>query len=359
MKKLVVALIIMIPVSVLVYMFLNPPEPPVALLQSAKQTVQTAADAKALRYSTQAYRNAEELVRAGWMEMAYQNGRLAPLRDYDKADSLLLLAIKKSTDAITQTRTYIDNLRNLAESERSDLQDEMDSWENSLNGSLARLSLTHYLSSADIAIKTSDRLMSAGEYDDAREQLALGRNWLRQLAESSQKYDTDYTRNIPTWRSWVQQTLDNSRAAGNYAVIVDKSAHKLYLVNAGKIDHVFTCELGYNSAHQKLFAGDGATPEGMYRVSVAKPHASRYNSALLINYPNDADRKRFSYNKDNGIISQRARIGSLIEIHGNGGQGKDWTEGCIALTDREVDHLMKFVGVGSAVTIVGKSDRWP
>ncbi len=359
MKKLVITLILLIPVSVIVYMFMNPPEPPLGLLQSAKQTVQTAADAKSIRYSEQAYRNAEGLVKAGWMEMARQDGRLAPFRDYDKADSLLLQAIKAATDAITQTRTYIDNLRTLAESERSDLQDEMSSWEAALNGSLARLSLTHYLSSADLAMKSSDRLMAAGEYDDAREQLSLGRTWLKQLAESSEKYDNDDASSITTWRSWVQQTLQNSRAGGGYAVIVDKAAHKLYLVKAGRVDHTYNCELGYNSAHQKLFSGDGATPEGMYRVSVAKQHGSRYYKALLINYPNDMDRKRFFDNKDNGTISERARIGSLIEIHGNGGQGKDWTEGCVALVDREIDHLMQYVGVGTPVTIVRKSDRWP
>jgi hypothetical protein len=358
-KKLVVTFIIVVPVIVVGYMFLFPPEPPSTLLTSAKQSLQLAADTKAVRYSAQTYRNAEELMKAGWMEMAYQTGRLAPLRDFDKADSLLLLSIKASSDAISQTRTYIENLRSLSSSERSDLSEDMDSWRAQLNGSLARLSLAHYLSSADMALRASDRLMGAGEYEDAREQLALGRNWLKSLAAVSQRYDDDYTKSIPIWRNWVQQTLDNSRAGGGYAVIVDKSAHKLYLVHGGKIDHVYNCELGYNSAHQKLFAGDGATPEGMYRVSVAKPNGSRYHSALLINFPNDADRKRFSYNKENGIISGRARIGNLIEIHGNGGQGKDWTEGCVALTDREVDHLMRFAGVGTPVTIVGKSDRWP
>jgi hypothetical protein len=358
-KKLVVILVILIPLSVVGYMFAYPPDPPLALLQSAKGTILAASDAKALRYSSQAYRNAEELMKSGWMEMAYQQGRLAPFRNYDKADSLLMQAIKAATDATTQTRTYIDNLRSLAESDRADLAEEMESWEGALNGSLARLSLSHYLSSADIALKASDRLMLAGEYEDAREQIGLGRTWLKQLAESSERYDNDYASSIPMWRNWVQQTLENSRRSGSNAIIVDKAAHKLYLVKAGRLDRSYNCELGYNSAHQKLFAGDGATPEGMYTVSVAKPRGSRYYKALLINFPNDTDRRRFNDNKQNGVISQRARIGSLIEIHGNGGQGKDWTEGCVSLTDREMDNLMQFVGVGTPVTIVRKSDRWP
>jgi L,D-peptidoglycan transpeptidase YkuD (ErfK/YbiS/YcfS/YnhG family) len=46
-------------------------------------------------------------------------------------------------------------------------------------------------------------------------------------------------------------------------------------------------------------------------------------------------------------------IGGLIEIHGNGGKGIDWTEGCIALTDSEMDSVFKIVKVGTPVTIVG------
>ena len=45
----------------------------------------------------------------------------------------------------------------------------------------------------------------------------------------------------------------------------------------------------------------------------------------------------------------------MIEIHGNGGKGIDWTEGCIALTDKEMDVVYKFARVGTPVTIVGSS----
>ena len=48
-----------------------------------------------------------------------------------------------------------------------------------------------------------------------------------------------------------------------------------------------------------------------------------------------------------------AKIGGLIEIHGNGGKGIDWTEGCIALTDKEMDIVFKIVKVGTPVTIIG------
>jgi murein L,D-transpeptidase YafK len=201
--------------------------------------------------------------------------------------------------------------------------------------------------------------MTAGEYEEARESMSVAHTWMKRLGESLNRYDNDQAGALNVWRRWVQETLDDSRATGGYAVVVDKSAHKAYLVKAGTPIRTYNCDLGYNSARQKMFAGDGATPEGKYVVSVSKPRGSRYYKALLINYPNEADRKRFSDNKSKGVISQRARVGNLIEIHGNGGRNRDWTEGCVALTDRDMDNIMQFVGVGTPITIVRRSDRWP
>jgi hypothetical protein len=338
---------------------LNPAEPPVWLLQSAKGAVQSAHQAGALRYSERTYRNAETLVNQGWMEMARQNGRLAPWRNYDKADSLLLLAVKTASDAASQARTYVANIQALALREQKDLQDELVSWEEALNGSLAKISLKGYYSSADFALQTADRLMKAGEFEEARESMTVAQMWMKRLGESLNQYDNDEAGKLVTWRRWVQETVDDSRAAGTYAVVIDKAKHKTFLVKAGKVIHTYDCDLGYNSARQKMFSGDGCTPEGKYVVSVAKSRGSRYYKALLINYPNEADRQRFNENKSRGVISRRARIGGLIEIHGNGGRNRDWTEGCVALTDREMDHLMQFVGVGTPITIVRRSDRWP
>jgi len=49
----------------------------------------------------------------------------------------------------------------------------------------------------------------------------------------------------------------------------------------------------------------------------------------------------------------------LIEIHGEGGKNRDWTDGCIAMTNEDIDHLMQYSSVGMPVTIVRRSDLWP
>jgi murein L,D-transpeptidase YafK len=80
---------------------------------------------------------------------------------------------------------------------------------------------------------------------------------------------------------------------------------------------------------------------------------TKYYKALLLNYPNDEDTARFNAEIANGSLPPSAKIGGLIEIHGEGGRGIDWTEGCVALTNREMDLVYRYVKVGTPVTIVG------
>jgi L,D-peptidoglycan transpeptidase YkuD (ErfK/YbiS/YcfS/YnhG family) len=212
---------------------------------------------------------------------------------------------------------------------------------------------------ADLDIQIAEGLIDKGEYDDGRISMAKARNFLTRLGKILEAHADDEAKKIGIWRRWVQQTLDQSRTSNGYAVIVDKAAHRTYLIKGGRLIHTYDCELGYNSSRQILFAGDAATPEGMYEVTSARQRGSKYYKALLINYPNAADRKRFAENKAKGIISKRARIGDWIEIHGEGGKNKDWTQGCVALTNKDMDHIMQYVSVGTQVTIVRKSDQWP
>jgi murein L,D-transpeptidase YafK len=120
------------------------------------------------------------------------------------------------------------------------------------------------------------------------------------------------------------------------------------------MQQVFSIELGSNWIGDKNQQGDKTTPEGLYKIISKKSDGeTKFNKALLLNYPNEDDKKRFSINKKNGIIKPGANIGNLIEIHGEGGQGIDWTDGCIALKNDEMDILYTACPVGTHVTIVG------
>ena len=111
---------------------------------------------------------------------------------------------------------------------------------------------------------------------------------------------------------------------------------------------------GKNWIGDKQYAGDRATPEGMYMVTKKKGiRETGYHKALMINYPNDEDRAQFAERKRKGLLSRNSRLGGLIEIHGEGGKGGDWTMGCVALTSDNMDELFNRLAPGSPVTIVG------
>lgn len=106
---------------------------------------------------------------------------------------------------------------------------------------------------------------------------------------------------------------------------------------------IYPIALGFNPIGRKQFQGDGKTPEGVYRINERNPN-SAYHKNLGISYPNAADK---AY-----AAGQGKAPGGLIKIHGlPNGQGfigrqhlrLDWTDGCIAVTDDEIDELYRSV----------------
>jgi len=161
-------------------------------------------------------------------------------------------------------------------------------------------------------------------------------------------------KNLAQWRRMVEETIARSREENVPALVVDKLRRRLYVYRGGARVASFEVELGAKGLKQKMYAGDQATPEGEYRVAQVKdPRHTHYYKALLIDYPNDADRTRFAWGRQVGVVPRRAGIGSLIEIHGEGGQGRDWTDGCLALSNRDMDRVFAEARVGTPVTIVG------
>lgn len=329
-------------------------------LDKAKKDLENASKAGSLRYSENRYREAEKIMKAGWMEMAYQNGKIALFRNYHKADSLLALASDIAIKAAAETDSIKNHLDSLSRIELTQLKQELIEYNNSLNGSLVIRQAIKYWTFAQQSTQIGEQLAQKGEYEEARKEFAKARYHLGWLSSAIDEYVDDTASKIKVWRNWVRETLDETESKNCHGLIVDKMAHKAYLIHAGKLVKTYNCELGYNSAQQKLFAGDGATPEGRYYVTQVKLNGqSKYYKALLINYPNDTDKRRFAQNKARGIISSRAGIGRLIEVHGEGGRNEDWTEGCVAVTNRAMDEIVEKVGVGAPVTIVRRSDIWP
>lgn len=155
---------------------------------------------------------------------------------------------------------------------------------------------------------------------------------------------------ISHWREQVAQAIQRSRTQGGYLIVVNKLDRELTLYKSGQQVKTYPAGMGINYLTDKLYAGDRATPEGVYRITRKLP-ASKFYKALLINYPNEEDQHRFAEAKRRGELSKRTQIGGLIEIHGGGTVGL--TNGCVALDDRHILELYNTVDVGTPVVIVG------
>lgn len=134
-------------------------------------------------------------------------------------------------------------------------------------------------------------------------------------------------------------------------LLVLKNEHKLQLLNGDQVVRSYDVALGSGGLGPKRRQGDRRTPEGLYTVDWRNP-ASRFHRALHISYPQSADRQR--------ARQLGASPGGNIMIHGLGREFSsigadhrlsDWTEGCIAVTDAEIEEIWKMVPDGTPVEI--------
>lgn len=160
---------------------------------------------------------------------------------------------------------------------------------------------------------------------------------------------------LARWRRWKEETIAWSRRERRAAIVVVKEAHLLTVFVRGEPARTYKADLGFNWIADKARAGDDATPEGRYHI-ISRSAAGPFYKALLLDYPNAEDRAEFARARRNGDLPPSAGIGGAIEIHGEGGRGRDWTQGCVAVTNTDMDDLFVRVGVGTPVTIVGSDD---
>ena len=140
-------------------------------------------------------------------------------------------------------------------------------------------------------------------------------------------------------------------------VIVDKSKYYVQLMYKKRILRRYKAVFGPRPMQNKCMEGDRCTPEGWFTIKHKNPN-SKYEKFMLIDYPNDESRARFQQLKEKGTVPANALIGGDIGIHGiwQGGDdmiemGVGWTDGCVALKNRDIEELYSLVGVGTKVLI--------
>jgi murein L,D-transpeptidase YafK len=134
-------------------------------------------------------------------------------------------------------------------------------------------------------------------------------------------------------------------------VIVRKAAHSLALYRGAELLRSYRISLGPQPRGPKQHEGDGRTPEGRYRLDHRNANSS-FHRSLHISYPSLRDVA--------AATADGARPGGLIMVHGiANGLGLvgrlhtlvDWTDGCVAVTDREIEEIWRVVPDGTPISI--------
>lgn len=134
-------------------------------------------------------------------------------------------------------------------------------------------------------------------------------------------------------------------------VLILKKEHRMMLLSGDNVVKTYAVAIGSGGLAPKQHEGDHKTPEGLYTIDGRNEHSS-YHRALHLSYPNEDDRERA---RKLGV-----NPGGDIMIHGiTNGQGWigplhrriDWTDGCIAVTDPEIEEIWSLVSDGTPVEI--------
>jgi len=135
------------------------------------------------------------------------------------------------------------------------------------------------------------------------------------------------------------------------SIIVYKSKHELKAYFKGKLLKTYTISIGRKPRGAKEYEGDKKTPEGIYYINDKNPN-SGWHKNLGISYPNQEDIKKAkqlgkSPGGDIKIHGLRNTRGYIGKFH----RWRDWTLGCIAVTNQEMDELYRFVKIGTKIEI--------
>lgn len=159
---------------------------------------------------------------------------------------------------------------------------------------------------------------------------------------------------IGRWQQMAKDTIEWSRRHHATAIIVSKADRILTLYKNGQKVLSYPIRLGFNGIREKRYQGDGATPEGRYRVAGKRGQGqTQFYRALLLDYPNEEDRRRFQSARKTGQIPASKGIGGQIEIHGVENELMAQTLGCVMLENPQMVYLYDRVDKGTPVTIVG------
>jgi lipoprotein-anchoring transpeptidase ErfK/SrfK len=246
--------------------------------------------------------------------------------------------------------------RQTAESTLARLEERFLSMASKVESFDGRIALGEKPVQTDLLIKQARLFLEQKDYtrsiQTAEQASHALRNQTAVLTRELGRYADD--RQIAHWQTMAKQTVNWSRTHQSTAIVVSKADRELTLYKNGHKVLAYPVRLGFNGIREKQFQGDGATPEGRYRVIAARGAGrTQFYRALVLDYPNAEDLRRFTLAKRSGKIAPAKSVGGQIEIHGAENELMAQTLGCIMLDNPHMAELFAQVSSGTPVTIVG------
>ncbi len=220
----------------------------------------------------------------------------------------------------------------------------------------SRVVLGEHPLETELLVKQARHYLEQGQFEYANQASErAGKILLTQTAlltnELGRYADDDL---IAAWRESAQRTIDWSRKHRAHAIVISKADRVLTVYKSGRKILTYPIRLGSRGIRAKQHYGDGATPEGEYRIQRKRgPGQTPFFRALILDYPNAEDRRRFADAQQAGLIPKTRQMPGLIELHGIAQGITDQPYGSIVLDNPQIAVLFDQVAVGTPVNIVG------
>jgi len=331
-------------------------DPPVHGRTAAEKALAEARASKARDWAPELLRRAETTMRLNQSAELMESHRLLPLRDYRVLHVGFGRAEQEARAAIAEADRRAADSEKIASKQLEQAAAAIASAQDVLEAAGRQTDLRSRLARARLLYDEARHRYDDGDYPFARDRAALAEAAASGVIERTtammERYvDAD---EVARWHRWIDETIKWSKRTGEPAIVVSKDDHHVTLYESGREVRTWPADIGTNNMTDKSRSGDSATPEGRYKVtSKRNVGQTAYYKALMLDYPNQEDRKRFDELRRKGQIPKGVGPGSLIEIHGEGGRAQDWTRGCVAVSNDHMDQLFARVRVGTPVTIVG------
>jgi hypothetical protein len=317
----------------IIFLFKKQVAPPVYEMEKAREIIFQAWSSGADQNTFELLKQSENYYDSAMLCWQYENKKIFFTRDYNLIRKYARLSAEYADKARNRTIAQNSGQKVKLREKLDNLKNEIDDFNSVYNRIPLPQSVSKEYSKGNLF------------YTEAEQYFTEGKNILceKKIVDAG----------ISIYNAY-RKTIDSSITKESSVIIIDKFSRDLYIYLNGILIKRYKVELGPNWIGDKRQEGDMATPEGFYIVKEKLDcRKTKFYKALLINYPNEEDLENFNQDKQNGTLHPSARIGGAIEIHGAGGIDRDWTDGCVALRNSDMDTVFAYSSPGTMVTIVG------